>query len=643
MISGSELHTGKKLSNSFGYYLLHNETPAHFAHFFPDKKAIIPVIQDILQRYDNALESLSLLEKRHFNETEFAENLQKEIKEGSYTPSPNIAFLIKKRNTTDRLVEQLNYKDLIVQQYIKKTIEDIFERTFEEESIGFRKGVSREKAIEMVQAGIAEGYRYVIESDIEDFFPSVDLNRLAGLLDHYLPQKDTCFKGLLLKSIRNGYILNGIYHERTKGLAQGSPLSPLLANLYLDSFDEEIKKMDVGMIRYADDFIILARSKEAAEEILSKSETFLFGLGIRIKKEKTSIKHIKEGFQFLGIRFERSEVRIEPEDEFKRLKKPLYITEPYLFLSLNGEAIDIKKNGAVIETIPIRRLSEIMVMDKAVFSTALIAKCTNSNIPISVTLNSGYYINTIKPDSKSYYDIAFQHGTRYYSLSETEVLCIAKEFAAGKINNYISLFRQRYEKEQNLFIKELEEAIMQIQEAGDINYIRGIEGSVAKKIYRELNTIIDDESFHIKKRERKNPDSINSLLNYGYYLLFSRINATVRAVGLNPYLGFLHSPLDNYESFVSDIVELFRARMDRFIIRLLNLKSITKDDFIETEKGMFLKKDAVKGFLNHFEAEMERKKGDASLSLKEEVYLQVYIFKKWVLENGFLSFYKWQV
>ncbi|MFH1897400.1 MAG: CRISPR-associated endonuclease Cas1 [Candidatus Desantisbacteria bacterium] len=495
----------------------------------------------------------------------------------------------------------------------------------------------------MVRAGIAKGYQYLIESDIEDFFPSVNLNRLAGLLDYYLPQKDICLKELLIKSIRNGYLLNSAYYERTKGLAQGSPLSPLLANLYLDSFDEEIKKMDVAMIRYADDFIILARSKEAAEEILSKSEVFLSELGLKIKKEKTAIKHIKEGFQFLGIRFEGSEVRVEPEDEFKRLKKPLYITEPYLFLALNGDTIDVKKDRAVIETIPLRRISEIMIMDKAVFSSALIAKCTESNIPISITMNSGYYINTIKPDSKAYYDISFKHGSKYYSLSDTEILCIAKEFAAGKINNYISLFRQRYEKGQSIFIKGLEESINNIQACADINSVRGVEGAAAKKIFQEMNTIIDDDAFHIKKRERKNPDRINSLLNYGYYLLFSRINATVRVMGLNPYLGFLHSPFDNYESFVCDIEELFRPRIDRFIVRLINLKSISRDDFMETEKGLYLKKDAVKRFLNHFEAEMERKKGNTALSLKEDIYIQAYIFKKWAMEDGSLSFYKWKV
>lgn len=75
---------------------------------------------------------------------------------------------------------------------------------------------------------------------------------------------------------------------------------------------------------------------------------------------------------------------------------------------------------------------------------------------------------------------------------------------------------------------------------------------------------------------------------------------------MNPYLGFLHSPQDNYESLVCDIEELFRARIGRFIIRLINLKIVTRDDFVEAERGLYLKKDAAKKFIDQFEAEMEK-------------------------------------
>ena len=116
----------------------------------------------------------------------------------------------------------------------------------------------------------------------------------------------------------------------------------------------------------------------------------------------------------------------------------------------------------------------------------------------------------------------------------------------------------------------------------------------------------------------------------------------MRAAGLNPYLGFLHSDQDNYESLVCDIEELFRAKIDRLIVRVINLKMITEGDFTDAENGWYLKRDAVKTFVNEFEAEMERKNAKNSMSFKEEVYVQTMIVKKWAMENGDLSFYRWE-
>lgn len=643
LLLGSELHAGTKLSNAQGYYQLHVEPVPFFTRRFPDKKALIGIIRDVLERYDHALEALSVKEKFPFKEDEYADNLIKQILADTYTPTPNTAFAIKKKNGAERLVEQPQLKDLIIQQYLLKTIDDAFERIFEPESIGFRKGVSRQKSVDMVHAAMKAGYQYIVESDVDDFFPSVDLKILSDLLEYYLPKEDRLIKTLLKKIMRNGYILNGEFHERSKGVAQGSPLSPILANLFLDSFDEKIKKWPVRLIRYADDFVILTKTREEAENMLSTTQACLSEIGLGIKKEKTSIKSIKEGFRFLGMTFQGPEAAVVEDDVMKPLKKPLYITEPFLFLSLNGDAIDICRSNRILESFPLRRISEIIVMEKAVFSTALLKRCTETGIPFTMTLNSGYHISTVKPDSKKYFDIAYAHARAYAALTETEILSIAKDFAACKLQNYVPLFCQRYVKDQNLFIGQIERTVANIYAAADIHQVRGYEGAIAKKIYGQYNGFIENLAFHIHKRDRKEPDPVNALLNFGYYLLFTRINATIRAVGLNPYLGFLHSPEDNYESFVCDVEELFRSRIDRFIISMINLKVITETDFTRTETDCRMSKDAIRKFVNNLEREMERKNSRNVLSLKESIYVQIMIAKKYFTENGNLTFYRWQL
>jgi CRISPR-associated protein Cas1 len=638
---GSEIHAGTKLSNSQGYFKLHQQSKPYFSVKFPGETEMQTAVRDVIERYDQALESLSQKEMFPFDEKKFAAKFCKEISRQEYTPSPNTSFKIKSGQSA-RLVEQLNFKDLIVSQYLLRLISPVFDKLFEKESIGFRKGYSRNNARQMIHSAIREGFSYVIESDIEDFFPSIDHKILFSLLDKYLPEQDKAVKSLIIDLITSGYILDGSFRQRLEGLPQGNPLSPILANLYLDSFDEYIKKNpNVRLVRYADDFIILCKDRKEAESLIESTDSYLSNLGLCLNRDKTSIHPIEEGFEFLGMTFSDKKGYIESTSTLNPFRKALYITEPYVYISVFGDAVRIKKEGKIIQTIPLRRIEEIIVLGKSTFSTSLLRKCIDYDIPLSITLDTGYHVTTIKPDSKKYFSISAEHTSRYNSLSGTEKLAIAKCIASVKIENYITLFRKNYKKGSHLFIKQLSEYKDRAETASSINELRGFEGITARKIYKKLNDLISDPAFHITKRQRSRPDMINSLMNFSSYLLFSRINATVRSLGLNPYLGFLHVPRNDYESLVSDIVELFRAQVDRFLIRIINLKTIQKKDFVKTRSGYYLRHHSAKKFLSHFENEMIRKNNTRSLSLKDNIYLQAVQFRDWVTQHKSLEFYRW--
>jgi hypothetical protein len=258
LLLGAEVHAGTKLSNAQGYYLLHFEAQPYFDRGFPNPKALVPVIRDVCRRYEMPLET-ACGEASMPDEKVLADELCRDFACCTYVPSPATAFEVPKKDGTSRLIEQLTYRDLAAQQYVLKTISGAIERMFEPESIGFRKGMSRARAVELVQQAVADGYQYVIESDIEDFFPSVRLDVLQELLDFYIPSADSKICAALSAIISSGYVLGGRLYQRTKGLAQGSPLSPLLANLYLDSFDEHVAAWNVRLIRFADDFIVSAK------------------------------------------------------------------------------------------------------------------------------------------------------------------------------------------------------------------------------------------------------------------------------------------------------------------------------------------------------------------------------------------------
>ena len=641
ILLGSELHAGTKTGYSQGYYVIHPESTPFFSGTFPDKKALATVVRDMANRYDSFTVADEWEKPGGSDEVTLTNEIWRQLGENSYRPEPSRAFPIPKKDGSSRLVEQLKPQDLIVQHYLLNMLSPVIEKILEDESIGFRKGASRTRALELVRAAVAEGYVFVIESDIESLFPSIDLEILERLLDHYLPRKDMTVKNLLVRCIRAPYTLQGETHERHKGLAQGSPLSPLLANLYLDSFGEEIKSLNMRLIRFADDFVILVRTREETEKVLTDARSILSSLGLGLKEAKTAIKPVSEEFRFLAIECHGLEGTVLPEETPRILAKPLYITEPFVFLALDGEAVAIRKQGKTIDTIPLRRVSEVLVMERASFSTAFVRRCVELKIPLTVTLSSGYYLTTIKPDSKAYFDIVYQHTRRFAELSDAEHVTIAREIAAGKLANYIAMFRQRYQRGQHVFTKELQGFIERINCAEDTYRIRGFEGAATAKCYEHLNNFIDDPSFHIRKRIRKKPDPINSMLNAGYYLLFSRINALCRTAGLNPYLGFLHSHADDYESLVVDIQDLFRSRIDRFVIRLFNLKIIQRNDFQDTDRGMYLTSEAFRRLLGEFAKELSRIPVNNKATLMESIERQVMSIKKWVRDGSPIVFYRW--
>ena len=548
----ADLHLGAGTAFGLGHYRLHETPVPYFAARFPDRAEIRTAVEAVVERYDDALPALAAAGALAQGTEALVAEIEAEIVSG-YRPAPYEAFLLQKRDGSDRRIEKPALKDLCVQQCLHRLLAPVLDRMFEPESIGYRKGYSREHAAGRIQALLREGFRYVVESDIEEFFASVNLDRLEGLLGEHLPAADTGLFGLLRAFLRTGYSLDGAERQRERGLAQGAPLSPLFANFYLDGFDDALKAAGVRLIRYADDFVLLARKREEAERALGLAKETAAGLGLLLGAEKTAIRHVDEGFTFLGMQFGRG---VEPAAELALpARKPLHVTEPGVFLGVNGEAVEIRKQGALLETLPLRRLSEILVMERAVFSSALIRKCARSGVPITLTLGSGYHIATLTPDSRHHHDVAFRQSRRYYAMSDTERLSIAREFSKAKVRNYISLFRQRYHAGLASFLAGLESLAEAMDGCDTVAALRGHEGIAARRIFKVWNGYAEAEAFRSASRRHEKPDRYNSLLNFGYYLLFSRINAALRALGLNPYLGFLHDGRDDHESLVCDIQE----------------------------------------------------------------------------------------
>jgi CRISPR-associated protein Cas1 len=634
------VHAGGGLAlNPFGYCRLHLPARPHFDPRLARAETWAPALERVQQAHDDWADWLVPEQGAPFEPRRFCAGLAGRLAEDGWSPAPSQAYTVAKHDGTRRL-EKLPLEELVIHTGLLGLLRGPLDRLLEPAAMGYRPGRSVRTALDRVRELLREGYRYAVQSDIEDFFPSVDLARLTDLLDRVLPPADLRLRRIIARILRAPFVENSRLCPRSGGLAQGSPLSPLFANLYLDRFDEALAADGAQLVRYADDFVILTRTREQAAALLDRARRELSAIGLELGESETAVRDVEAGFRFLGQPFGGLAADAPAEILAVPARKTVYVTEPGCFLGQNGDALEIRREGRPVETIPLRRVSDIAVLAPASFSSGLVQKCAGLGVPLVFTLETGYHIASLTPDSRRHHGVAEAQCLHYARLTPTERLVLAKAFAAQKIENYKPLIAARYRAGHAGLLAGLDRAAAAIEEAADIEAVRGHEGQAARLLFKALNSFIKVPEFRFRRRRRDEPDRMNGLFNFGYYLLFTRLNTLVRGAGLNPYLGFLHDGDDDYESLVCDIEELFRAPVDRMLVSLVNLRIIRPADFRETPRGPRLQPAAAKRFLLRFEEMLHADAG--GLSLLRAMEAQVEAFRRYVAEDRPLWFFRYR-
>ena len=249
--------------------------------------------------------------------------LVKELLRESYRPLPLLKILVDKGNGESRALSIPTVRDRVAQAAALNVLEPIFEAEFEECSFAYRKGRSVRQAVLTVREYYNQGYHWVLDADIDAFFDSVPHSQLLIKVERLVPDKK------ILRLIRNwvkAEVWNG--HEvfrLTKGIPQGSVISPMLANLYLDELDEELLAHGLRLVRYADDFLVLCKDEAKAQQAVRLTEAVLKRMELEL--DEADIVHFDQGFRFLGVIFCHSAILV-PFDSEKRRKRVLYMPPP---------------------------------------------------------------------------------------------------------------------------------------------------------------------------------------------------------------------------------------------------------------------------------------------------------------------------
>ena len=233
--------------------------------------------------------------------------IRQALLDGTYQPPPVRRVSILKPHGGERSLGIRNVVDRVVQQAIGQVLTPIFDPAFSESSFGFRPGRSAHGAVRQVQRTIGEGYRIAVDLDLEKFFDRVNHDVLMARMARKV--KDKCLLGLIGRYLRAGVLVGDSIQATELGTPQGSPLSPLLANILLDDLDKELERRGHRFVRYADDLRILVRSQRAGERVKTSVTRFLTGkLKLTVNEQKSRVVKTND-CEFLGFTFRGTKLR----------------------------------------------------------------------------------------------------------------------------------------------------------------------------------------------------------------------------------------------------------------------------------------------------------------------------------------------
>lgn len=601
--------------------------------------------------------------------------IQRAVREQQYRFLPLLQILVEKKPgsvATRRLLVPV-VRDRVLLTAMARRLSHSFEDEFLDASYAYRPGRSVDRAVARVIQLRDRGMHYVLDADIHSFFDSVPHPKLMEILA--ARELAAPMFALLRDAIHASYWDGRRLRRLGRGVPQGSPLSPLLANLFLTGFDAELAACDGHLVRYADDFLVLCRTEAAANAAKALAMDWMERHGLALKPEKTRITSFAESFAFLGVTFQGEQAFVPwkyqrtagkvvqmappmPPPLLEHWRRPrrtameealhrarvvavkskdpagegagrsgtpgrrgkavahLYLTEQGSVLRKSGDRFLVELEDRIVLDLPYHQLESVAVFGAVQVTTQAMGELLEKGIPLSYFTRQGRLRGSLNPPYGL--DVPLRVAQFELYKDPQRALDFARRTVAAKIANGQRVVAQYGSRAKML--REVEGGLARLagyasaaEKAETLDAAMGYEGSAAKE-YFELLMRFNRSGFAWPGRKKfPSTDPLNALLSFSYTLLMHELSGLLEALGVDPFLGFLHQPDYGRRSLALDLLEPFRHPVaDRLVLALCNRRVFGEEDFRREDEreGLVLRDEALKRFLAEYERWMRAEPSD---------------------------------
>ena len=530
--------------------------------------------------------------------------LAKVLAEGTYQPRPLTRVTIPKPAGGSRDLAVGAAEDRVLERAILEVLDPLVDPVLSPWSFAYRRGLGVRDAVRALTEARESGARWVVRTDFDDCFDSIPrwaaLERLAEIVP------DTELVGLVQRLI--GRPVLGQPQSNGFGLHQGSGLSPVLSNLYLDAFDRRLMSLGHQVIRYGDDIAIPVSDRPAGERVLELAAAEAAALKLRLESTKSQVVSYDEGVPFCG-QIVTATSGPGNSGQSRPLQGTIFVTTEGALLRAKGERVRIEKADELLANVNFKRVRQIVCVGRVGVTSALLHHIAERGIDLAWLYEDGRYAARLTTLSGGG-DPELRLAQYQELLDERRRLRIARQFVAGKITNMrVGLLRAARSQEQpELADRQPRPAAARTTAlaAASIAELMGCEGAATRDYFDGLSRVLGSEWGFTTRQRRPPPDPVNAMLSFGYTLLLNEAVTACVLAGLDPYLGMLHSPHRNRPSLALDLIEEVRpVIVDATVVRLARTRQVTPASFTLTaEHGCRLDDAGRRAFLEAFERRM---------------------------------------